>query len=45
MIFKDFMMDFENSMIKSVKSYFENAKIYGYYFHYIKLMWGRAKKC
>ena len=41
---KDFMMDFEKSMIKAIKINFENARIDGCYFHYVKLLWSRAKK-
>ena len=33
----NYIMDFENSMIKAIKSNFENAKVDGCYFHNLKL--------
>ena len=41
---KFFMMDFESAMQKAVKKNFENIKIDGCYFHFIKLFWAKAKK-
>ena len=41
---KFFMMDFENAIQKAVKKNFENIKIYGCYFHFIQLLWVKAKK-
>ena len=38
------MIDFESSLIKVVKSIFTNSKINGCYYHFVKLLWGRAKK-
>ena len=38
------MIDFESSLIKVVKANFQNCKINGCYFHFVKLLWARAKK-
>ena len=40
---KNIMCDFEASLIKSVKNNFPNSKIDGCYFHFVKLLWSKAK--
>ena len=42
-IAKNIMCDFEPSLIKSVKKNFTNSKVDGCYFHFVKLMWSKAK--
>ena len=41
---KYFMMDFEGAMQKAIKNNFNNIKIDGCFFHFVKLLWGKAKK-
>ena len=38
------MIDFEKSLQNAVKNNFPNAIINGCYFHYVKLLWEKAKK-
>ncbi len=38
------IIDFEKSLQKSIKTNFPNLVIDGCYFHYVKLLWGKAKK-
>ena len=38
------MMDFEPAIQNSVREIFPNAKINGCYFHFVKILWGKAKK-
>ena len=40
-----FMTDFEKGLRKSLKKVFVGAKIYGCYFHFIKNLWEKAKRC
>ena len=35
------MIDFESSLIKVVKANFQNCKINGRFFHFVKLLWAR----
>lgn len=37
------MMDFEKRLINSVKGYFPDSIINGCFFHYIKILWNKAK--
>ena len=37
-----FMMDFESSLIKVIRNNFNNIKVNGRYFHFVKLLWSRA---
>lgn len=39
-----FMIDFEVGLQKALKNIFENILINGCYFHFLKLLWGKAKK-
>ena len=39
-----FMIDFEIGIQKALKNTFENILINGCYFHFVKLLWGKAKK-
>ena len=39
-----YMLDFEKSLQNAVKNNFPNAIINGCYFHYVKLLWEKAKK-
>ena len=39
-----FMTDFENGLRKALKNVFNDAPIYGCYFHFIKNLWYKAKK-
>ena len=38
------MMDFEPAMQNAIKKNFEDFKIGGCYFHFVKLLQGKAKK-
>ena len=40
---KRFMVDFEQGLINSVKKNFENSTIDGCFFHFVKLLWNKAK--
>ena len=40
---KRFMVDFEKSLLNSVKENFPNATIDGCFFHYSKLIWTKAR--
>ena len=42
-ISKKFMVDFEKSLINSIKKNFPNATIDGCFFHYSKLIWTKAR--
>ena len=37
------MVDFEQGLINSIKKNFENSTIDGCFFHFIKLLWNKAK--
>ena len=39
-----FMIDFEIGIQKALKKTFENILINGCFFHFVKLLWGKAKK-
>ena len=39
-----FMLDFEASLQNAVRKNFPESKINGYFFHYVKLLWEKAKK-
>ena len=41
---KKFMMAFEASLLKVFKKNFDNTKIDGCYFHFVKLFFGRKQK-
>ena len=41
---KNIMIDFESRLLKVVKANFQNFKINGCYFHFVKLLWASAKK-
>ena len=41
---KRIMIDFEKGLQKAVKKNFPDSIIDGCYFHYVKLLWGKAKK-
>ena len=43
-ITSNFITDFEKGLQNSVRKNFKKAKIDGCYFHFLKLLWGRAKK-
>ena len=38
------MLDFEPSLQNAVRKVFEGIKISGCYFHYVKILWQKAKK-
>lgn len=38
-----FKCDFEKSLLKSIREEFDNAKICGCYFHFIKSLWKKAR--
>ena len=38
------LINFEKSLQKSIKSNFPNAKTDRCYFHFVKLLWKKAKK-
>jgi len=40
---KRFMVDFEQGLINSIKKNFENSTIDGCFFHFVKLLWNKAK--
>ena len=39
-----FMLDFEKSSRKALKDIFSESNILGFYFHYVKALWSKAKK-
>ena len=41
---KQYMLDFEPSLQNAVRKVFEGIKISGCYFHYVKILWQKAKK-
>ena len=40
---KKFMLDFEKGLMNAVKKNFDDVKIDGCYFHFLKLLWTKAK--
>ena len=40
---KFIMSDFEKSLIKAIKKNFKNCIVDGCFFHYVKLIWSKAK--
>ena len=41
---KYFIMDFEGVLQKAIKKSFDNVKIDGYYFYFVKLLWTKANE-
>lgn len=39
-----FMLDFEEGLQKSIKTIFPKVKINGCHFHYVKILWEKAKQ-
>jgi hypothetical protein len=39
-----FMCDFEKSLLKAIKQEFNNSKINGCFFHYVKALWKKVRK-
>jgi len=42
-ITNQYMLDFEISLQNAIKTVFENIKISGCYFHYVKILWQKSK--
>ena len=40
---KKFMLDIEKGLMNEVKKNFDDIKIDGCYFHFVKLLWTKAK--
>ena len=38
------MLDFEKASRRALKTIFPDSRILGYYFHYVKALWSKAKK-
>lgn len=39
-----FMCDFQKSLLKAIKQEFNNSKINGGFFHYLKALWKKLRK-